>query len=207
MAYGTARMLHQVSKGVIFFWRKTYLLAALLHTATSVVKRKVADGHDNVRPRGRSMGAADGRSQPCSEFSDLKRLRDVVGGSCVESLDNVLFLVPYGQHNDGKMRIGFGDSAACLFAAHSRHVDVQQHGIVIYHAQAQEGRLSVGSLSDCKSQSSQSLEQALADAGVVLHDEHFALLLHVYSSLAARGRAIANVVPVARSLSTQTRPR
>src|SRR5271157_2511311 len=64
------------------------------------------------------------------QFGRTEGLRDVIVGPGVEGLDLVFFRAMHGEHDNGHVR-NRADGAASLETRKPRHIDVQEHEVVL----------------------------------------------------------------------------
>src|ERR1700761_2792238 len=101
------------------------IFASLFYSAAICIQSDLSDHDDDLRTSHWNVASANDGSQPCCKLANLKGFCDIVRCATIQSLNDVIFFVAHGEHHDRKMRIALADSAACFFAAHSRHIDVE----------------------------------------------------------------------------------
>jgi hypothetical protein len=170
MPHRTSRVFHQDAQGLVFFRREVQLLSRLLDAATARVEHEIPHNQWRIGRNGCDTPAANGCSEARGQFADLKGLRNVVACPGIQRLDDILFLIPHRKHDDRQARKALGHSLACFFAAHARHVDVQENSVIIDHSEFHERILAVVCISNGETQSSKRLKVALPDARIILGD-------------------------------------
>jgi hypothetical protein len=170
MSHRPSGMLHQDTQRFVLFRRKVYLISTLLDTPAIRVEYDVTHDQRCIRLHGRDAAAANGAPDSRGQLSKLKGLRNVIGGSGIQGLDDVVLIVANGQHDNRQPGKVVRDPPARFLAAHAGHVDVQKNRVVIDHPQSHQRILAVVRVAHREPQCPQGLEQALPDARVIFND-------------------------------------
>jgi hypothetical protein len=101
-------------------------------------------GPTTSRSGRRETASANERPEPREQLAEVERLHEVVVSAAIEALDPGVDGVTRCHHQDRHQRSGGADRAADGEAVFDRQHHVEDDGIVVGRARAEEGRLAIG---------------------------------------------------------------